>query len=139
MDPYIIWTILGILLVIIELATGTLYLLFLGVAALVAAGIAFAGGGVPIQIVSAGVVAIAALFYVQNHKRTRTQPRMASLDAGQPVTFEDWIDRGARRARVRYRGTTWEATIAGDATAASGETFYIVSVDANMLTITKQH
>ena len=45
MDPALAWAILGLVLVITELVTGTFYLLMLGVAAFVAAAAAWVGFG----------------------------------------------------------------------------------------------
>ena len=41
MEAHLLWLIVGIVLIAAELATGTFYLLFLGLAALVAAAVAF--------------------------------------------------------------------------------------------------
>ena len=40
-------------------------------------------------------------------------PLMPSVDAGMPASFESWIDAGARLARVRYRGASWDARVEG--------------------------
>ena len=136
MEAYVVWAVVGVLLIGIELATGTLYLLFLGAAALAAAVAAYVGVAFGIQVLVAAIVAIASLFWVQQHKRTRVQPSMPSIDVGQPVSFEEWIDAGTRRARVRYRGTVWDANVAGD--AAAGDSLFITSVDGNTLNVTKQ-
>ena len=49
MEPYLVWLILGFTLVIIEMTTGTFYLLVLGVSCFGAAGAAFFGLGFPVQ------------------------------------------------------------------------------------------
>ena len=57
MDLWLFWTIVGFVLVIVELATGTFYLLVLGLGAFAAALVAWAGGNMLIQAVVGGVVA----------------------------------------------------------------------------------
>ena len=149
MQTYVWWVIVGVALVGIELVSGTLYLLFLGVAAFAAAASAYAGGGFALQVVVAALVAVLASLWVQHHRKTRVQPAMPALDIGQPVNFEAWLDEqrvesgGARRARVRYRGAIWEARVAGawagttmNATAP-GEVLYIEAIDGNTLTVSK--
>lgn len=147
MEPYIWWVAIGAALVGIELVTGTLYLLFLGIAAFAAAIAAFLGGVLALQVSVAVIVAIAASIWVQQHRKTRVRPVMPALDIGQPVNFESWLDEGhveaggARRARVRYRGTIWEARIVGGwaatTTTAPGEVLYIEAIDGNTLTVSK--
>src|SRR6266704_2674437 len=45
MDISLAWLIAGFILIIVELVTGTFYLLVLGIAALVGAGVGYASGG----------------------------------------------------------------------------------------------
>jgi len=65
---------------------------------------------------------------------------VAQVDAGQPASFENWVDQGARRARVRYRGASWDALVDGDgqepATPAPGSMLYVVSTNGNTLNVT---
>ena len=49
MEEHLTWAILGMALVIVELLTGTFYLLVLGLAAFGAAGAAWAGSEFPVQ------------------------------------------------------------------------------------------
>lgn len=53
MDSYLLWLLLGFGLLIVELLTGTFYLLMFGIAAFAAAAVAFFGQGFPIQIMTA--------------------------------------------------------------------------------------
>ena len=57
MDAALIWAIAGLALVIVELLTGTFYLLMLGVAAFGAAGAAWLGYDFSVQVIVAAVVA----------------------------------------------------------------------------------
>jgi len=61
MDPALAWAIVGLVLVIAELLSGTFYLLMLAVAAFGAAAAAYYGQSFPVQCIVAAVLA-AALF-----------------------------------------------------------------------------
>ena len=55
MEPYLAWIVAGFLLVIVELLTGTFYLLVIGVGAFAGALVAYAGGTYFVQAVGACV------------------------------------------------------------------------------------
>ena len=137
MDISLAWLIAGFTLIIVELVTGTFYLLVLGIAALVAAGIGYASGAFVWQAVGAAVVAVAGVVWVHRYRRTITPARMQGLDFGQPAAFDSWVNQGAGHARVKYRDTLWDAQIAGEASGERGEILYIASVDGNTLKVSK--
>ncbi len=136
MQPDFLWAILGLALVIVELLTGTFYLLMLGLAAFGAAAAAWAGQGFGFQCVVAAVIAVAGCYGVHVYRARNAKQQMPSLDAGQPAKFEAWVDEGARLARVAYRGTTWEALVQEeDARPAPGGTLYVISTHGNTLKV----
>jgi membrane protein implicated in regulation of membrane protease activity len=138
MDSYLIWLVAGFVLVIAELLLGTFYLLVLGVAAFAGAGSAWLGGAFWVQTVVAAGVAIAGVWWVHQHHKASNTVSMPSLDAGQPVHFESWVDQASGMARVRYRGAGWDAQLpAGDAPAA-GEVYYISAVEGSRLRVVKE-
>jgi membrane protein implicated in regulation of membrane protease activity len=138
MDAYIAWIAAGLILVIAELLTGTFYLLVLGLAALVAGGVAFVGGAFWLQVVVLAVVAVGGTLWVSRVRRTRGGAQMPSLDVGQPVTLDEWVNRADRLARVKYRDALWDARIEGEHRGEPGEVFYICAVDGNLLTVAKE-
>ena len=137
MDISLTWLIAGFILIIVELMTGTFYLLVLGIAALVGAGVGYAGGAFVWQAVVAAIVAVAGVIWVHRFRQTLMPKRMQGLDFGQPAAFESWVNRSAGHARVKYRDTLWDAQVAGDASGEPGEILYIVSVDGNTLKVSK--
>jgi len=137
MDPALLWAIVGLGLVIVELLTGTFYLLMLGVAAFGAALAAWLGYGFPPQVVVAAVIAAAGCYAVHLYRIKNKTQQMASLDAGMPASFESWIDRGARLARVRYRGASWDARVEGAEALEPGNTVYVLATDGNTLKVVK--
>ena len=137
MDPALAWAIVALVLVIAELLSGTFYLLMLAVAAFGAAAVAYFGLGFPVQCVVAAVLAAAGCYGVHIY-RAKAEPRpMAPLDAGMPASFEIWLDAGARLARVRYRGATWDARVEGSDAIEPGATVFVVAADGNTLTVAK--
>ena len=138
MDSALAWLIAGIVLIVAELVTGTFYLLVLGVAALLAAAVAYAGGGFLIQVIVAGVIAIAGVFWIRGRKHAMATPAMPPLDVGQPVTLDSWINRDDRLARVKYRDALWDAIVEGEFRGEAGEVFYIRAVAGNTLRVAKQ-
>lgn len=135
LDPALAWAILGLTLVIIEMFSGSFYLLMLGVAALGAAAAAWFGQDLPVQIMVAVVIAGAGVYLVHAHRLRNAATQMPSVDAGQPATFEAWVDEGARLARVRYRDATWEAVVEGGASPSGGAILYVVESRGNTLKV----
>ena len=138
MDSALAWLVAGIVLIVVELVSGTFYLLVLGVAAVVAAGVAYAGGGFLTQVIVAGLIAVAGVLWIRGRKRAMTTPAMPPLDVGQPVTLDSWINRDDRLARVKYRDALWDAIVEGEFRGETGEVFYIRAVAGNTLRVAKQ-
>ncbi len=137
MDISLAWLIAGFILIIAELVTGTFYLLVLGLAALVGAGVGYASGAFVWQAVGAAVVAVAGVIWVNQFKKKMAPKRMRGLDVGQPAAFDSWVNKGAGHARVKYRDALWDAQVAGDASGEPGEILYISSVDGSTLKVSK--
>lgn len=137
MDPALAWAILGLVLVIAELLSGTFYLLMFGAAAFGAAGAAYLGQPFSVQAIVASVVAALGCYGVHVHRERNRAGQMPSIDAGMPASFEAWIDVAARLARVRYRGATWEARVEGAEALEPGATVYVLAADGNTLKVAK--
>jgi membrane protein implicated in regulation of membrane protease activity len=133
MEPYLAWIIAGFVLVIIELLTGTFYLLVIGVGAFAGALIAWAGAGFFVQAVAACAVALAGTAWVRGWHARQKKGAVEDnlLDRGQPVVLESWVDAAAGRARVQYRGASWDARLPGGERPEPGATLYIVGQDGN--------
>ena len=138
MDAPLVWLIVGILLVVTELVTGTFYLLLLGVAAFAAAGVAQFGASFIFQVLIAGAIAIAGVLWIRASRKSRVTPDMQPLDIGQSVTFESWVSRDDRVARVRYRDALWDAVLEGESRGEPGEVLHIVAIDGSTLRVAKR-
>ena len=135
MEADILWAILGLTLVIVELLTGTFYLLVLGVAAFGSALVAWLGHGIAAQVIVGTILALGGCYGVHVYRARNSKSQMESIDAGQPASFENWINQGARLARVRYRGASWDAQVEGEATVDAGEMLFVVSLNGNTLKV----
>ena len=137
MDHAIVWAVTGLVLVIVELLTGTFYLLMLGIAAFGAAAAAYFGFEFGAQAIVAAVISAAGCYGVHVYKARNRAQQMAPIDAGMPASFESWLDAGARLARVRYRGASWDARVEGLEAIEPGATVYVLAADGNTLRVAK--
>jgi membrane protein implicated in regulation of membrane protease activity len=136
-DSSLAWLIAGIALIVAELLTGTFYLLVLGIAALIAAAVAYGGGTFVVQVIVAGAIALAGIFWIRARKQALAVRPVPGLDIGQPVTLDSWVNREDRRARVKYRDALWDAVVEGDFRGEAGEVFYIRAAEGNTLRVGK--
>jgi len=137
MDAALLWAIVGLALVIVELLSGTFYLLMLGVAAFGAAGAAWLGYDFPAQVAVASLIAAGGCYGVHVYREKNRTRQMPPIDAGMPASFENWIDAPARLARVRYRGASWDARVEGLEALEPGTTVYVLATDGNTLKVVK--
>ena len=131
-----LWWVLAGVLVAVELATGTFYLLMLALGAAGAALVAHAGAGATAQVAAAALVGggATALWHLRRARSPRSAPaqsnRDVNLDIGSTVHVEQWGADGS--ARVAHRGAAWQARYAGAGAPAPGE-HVIVSIEGNRL------
>lgn len=137
MDMYLLWAVIGIVLIIVEMLTGTFYLLVLGIAALGAAAAAWTGYSFWVQAVVTAAVASAGVVLVKRYRGSSAPASAQSLDVGQAVTLESWVSEADGVARVSYRNAQWEARVVGER-SPGGKIFYIHAVDGNTLTVSSQ-
>jgi membrane protein implicated in regulation of membrane protease activity len=137
MEAWLAWGVLGLVLVIAELLTGTFYLLMLGVAAFGAAAVAGLGQPFAAQSIVAFIVAAAGCYGAHVWRAKHSTQQMPHIDAGMPASFESWVDAGARLARVRYRGASWDARVEGEDALEPGTTVYVLATDGNTLKVAK--
>jgi membrane protein implicated in regulation of membrane protease activity len=137
MQPALAWLLAGLLLVVVELMTGTFYLLILGIAAGIGSLVAFLGLPLWIQAVVAAIAAVIGAGLVHRYHRAAnaTSPKDIDNDVGQTVTIESWISEPQRLARVRYRGTTWDAEVVGSDAIALNAHLYVVATEGSRLKV----
>ena len=138
MEPYLLWILVGFTLMIAELLSGTFYLLMLGGAAFGGALLAWLGLGFPAQATVCGALAAIGCYLVHAWHKRNAGSQMASIDAGQPASFESWTEEAARLARVRYRGAAWDARVADGGPLAPGAIVYVTATEGSTLKVTTQ-
>jgi membrane protein implicated in regulation of membrane protease activity len=137
MADWMNWLVAAGVLVILELFTGTFYLLMIAIGLAIGGVVAVAGGGFPGQAIAAGLVAIAATGWLHRSrfgrpaKHEATRDRNVNLDIGQRVNVPAW-EHG--RARVMYRGALWDVELGQGATPQAGD-FRIVEVQGSRLVV----
>jgi len=134
MDAYLFWAVAGIVLIIVEMLTGTFFLLVLGIAALAAAGAAWFGHSFWVQAVVTAAVAIVGVLLIKRYRGKSLPASKQSLDIGQSVTLDMWISEADGLARVQYRNAQWEARVTGER-PPGGKVFYIHAVEGNTLQV----
>lgn len=142
MSDWMIWFILAAVLVILEMATGTFYLLMLGIA-LAAGGLtALSGASADWQILVAALVGAAVIFALRKSKYGKMRKIEASrdpnvnLDVGQRILIDEWttVADGVSNARTMYRGALWDIELAQGSVAQPGS-FIICEVRGNRLIV----
>ena len=137
MSDYWLWWILGTMLVGAELVTGTFYLLAVGVAFVFGGIAASLGAAMPMQLLTAGVLAVTGTVIAHRWRRRHGDPPpLPGLDIGQSVRVESWHADGT--ARVTYRGTQWTGVPAAPETPRR-HTMYIVATRGSTLVLDAEH
>lgn len=134
MDAYLLWAVIGIVLIIVEMLTGTFYLLVLGVAALAAAAAAYLGQSLWVQAVITAAVAVVGVILIKRFRGTGRLAADRGLDIGQTVVLDSWISEADGLARVTYRNAQWEARVTGER-VPGGKVFYIHAMDGSTLSV----
>lgn len=124
-------------LVILELLTGTFYLLMIAIGLAVGAGAALLGWSGPWQTLVAAVVGVVATGLLHRSplgrpaKRDAARDPNVNLDIGQSLQVDLWQ---ADKARVAYRGAQWDVQLGPGAEAKPGR-FRIVEVQGCQLIV----
>ncbi|MFL9990904.1 NfeD family protein [Paraburkholderia sediminicola] len=109
------WWIGAGVLVVLELTSGTFYLLMIALGCVAAAIAQLAGVAADLQFAIAAVVALAAVLLLKRSRFGRRTRKEASknpdvnLDIGQTLSVPAWHER---RARADYRGAAWDVELA---------------------------
>jgi membrane protein implicated in regulation of membrane protease activity len=138
LSGWIWWLVLAFGLLILELLTGTFYLMVIAVA-LAAGGVAsLAGATLALQLVVAAAVGFAGALWLRRSRfgRLKTEgDELQSLDVGQLVRVDGWS--AGNTARAQYRGAEWDVVLAPGETAAPGE-FVIRAVQGSRLVVARR-
>ena len=137
MEGYIWWAVIGIALIIAELATATFYLLVIGVAALAGSAVSYLNYSFWVQALVAVAVATIGVGFATRYHASKTSPVGAGLDVGQSVVLDSWVSEKSRLARVRYRDALWDALVLDTRGVEVGAVLYIQNVAGSTLHVAK--
>jgi membrane protein implicated in regulation of membrane protease activity len=136
MEIYIYWFLLALVLLGLEMVTGTFYLLVLAIALAVGGLTALFTTGIVWQLVLSALTGVAGIIILRRWKSAQaSEAPSASLDVGQPVKVLKWNDDGT--ARVNYRGAEWDAELES-ADISRDATLYIAAVRGSSLVLTRR-
>lgn len=137
MQPVLAWLLAGLLLVVVELVTGTFYLLILGIAAGIGSLVAFLDQPFWMQALIAAIAAFAGGVLVNRYHRAAnaSSPKDIANDIGETVRIENWVSEPKRLARVRYRGTVWDAEVLGSERIEPDALLYVVATEGSRLKV----
>ncbi|MES2148873.1 MAG: NfeD family protein [Pseudomonadota bacterium] len=137
MADWMNWLVAAGVLVILELFTGTFYLLMIAVGLALGGAAALLGLDVPLQTIVAAIVGLAATWLLHRSRFGRA-PKLDSardpnvnIDIGQCVTVDAWQ---GDHARVMYRGALWDVVLGPGAEAQAGR-FKIVEMQGSRLIV----
>lgn len=135
-SPVSFWLICGLVLIGLELLTGTFYLLIIGGGTLLAAAVAWLGQGPVTQLLAASIGSLLGVLLLWQRRKNSGGPAgtVPSLDIGQQV---ERVSPQQGRMQVRYRGTLWQAEWLGEP-AAENAPLYIHAMRQNVLVISDQ-
>lgn len=135
MSAYVIWFVLGFVLLVAELMTGTFYLLVLAMAAGSAGVVALAGGSIALQLVVAAAIGLAGSLWLRRTRIGRgpgAGDQIQNLDRGQLVRVDAWS--ASRTARTTYRGAQWDVELAAGEEPLPGD-FEIREIQGSRLVV----
>ncbi len=134
MSPYIYWFLLSLGLVMLELVTGTFYMLVLALALGVGGFAALLGWSQSVQFTLSAVAGAIGILLLRRWRRGKAASAPSlNLDIGQPVQSVSWHQDGAVRAL--YRGAEWDAELESADTPREG-IFYIKALRGSTLVLT---
>lgn len=116
MEGYWSWWGMAVMLVIMEMFSGTFYLLAIALGLAMAGACAYLGFAWAVQVTVATLWCSASLGALHIWRKRNHPPNAQanfSYDLGQAVQIARWADD--RHARVVYRGSEWEAELAPEA------------------------
>lgn len=119
MNPWMIWLTVAGLLVILELFSGTFYLLMIALGLVAGALAALLNFGNELQMIIAAIVGAIATLALHKSKygwrpgENAARDPNVNMDIGQSITVAEWQDQGNGKftARAMYRGAMWDVEL----------------------------
>ena len=133
LSPYLIWAAIGLILIVVEMMTGTFILLSFGIAALLVAAVSFFGlGPVYLQVVLfAGFGLIVLALIRQKKGKTDNSPTFLN-DRNQSFVIDSSLSQpllAGEEGTVSYQGSPWTACNVGTTTIRAGQKVIITKLE----------
>ena len=110
MELYVYWFLLALVLLAMEMATGTFYMLVIAIALGIGGVVALSGLSLPLQLTLGALTGVVGTVILRRTKFSHPDTVSSrGLDVGQSVQIVAWRDDGM--LRVFYRGTEWDAEL----------------------------
>lgn len=136
MSIYVYWFLLALLLVGVEMATGTFYLLVVSVAMAMGGAAALLGLDLPAQLALAALAGVLGIVMLRRWRGGKAADVASqSFDTGQSVRVLNWHEDGT--ARVYYRGAEWDAEPESPDYDRDGK-FYIKEIRGSVLVLSNR-
>jgi membrane protein implicated in regulation of membrane protease activity len=146
MALWMVWMIAAGVMVILEMFSGTFYLLMIAIGLVSGAVVAYAGGLLEIQIIVAAVLGILATVMLRQSRIgnpgrvSPTRDPNVNLDIGQSIIIQEWNmplqGNGVATARVMYRGALWDVDMAHPGQPMAGQ-FIIREMQGSRLIVSE--
>lgn len=142
MTDWMLWFVVGGTLVVLEMFSGTFYLLMVAIGFFAGGLVALTGASASVQLAVAAVVGVIATYGLRRNKWGKAgesdvaRNPDVNLDIGQALIVDTWGGEqgGVRTARVMYRGAQWDVELEAGAPAVPG-TYIIHEVRGNRLIV----
>lgn len=141
MGDWMIWLGSAALMVILELSTGTFYLLMIAIGMGAGAIAAWLDYTIAMQLVIAAAIGVTATAILRTsrwghrHYVDAARDPNVHLDVGQTLHIDAWTDRdGVAVARADYRGAPWDVELAPGEAAKPGA-FVICEIRGSRLIV----
>lgn len=142
--PWIFWLAAAGVIVILEIFSGTFYLLMIAIGVASGGAVAWFGGSPELQLIVAGAVGVTATWLLRRsrlgkiHKTDSGRDPNVNLDIGQTVHVGSWqhVENDRAVARISYRGAQWDAELTDKSSAEPGN-FVIKEIRGSRLILTR--
>ncbi len=140
MEPFVVWLILGVILVVGEILTPTFFLLWFAIGAFVASAVSTTFGTL-IQLLT--FIAVSALLVFLTRplakKIAKSEPRKIHIDeiVGKAATVIETIDNKAGKGLVKIDGDVWRAYSEDESTIEEYSKVQIVKVEGAHVVVRK--
>lgn len=142
MTDWMLWFVVGGTLVVLEMFSGTFYLLMVAIGFFAGGLVALTGASTSVQLTVAAIVGVIATYGLRRSKWGKAgeidvaRNPDVNLDIGQALIVDVWGGEqdGIRTARVMYRGAQWDVELEAGAPAVPG-TYIIHEVRGSRLIV----